>query len=50
MQVVSYIRDVLKAHTLALLLQKLLLKGPPWQEECLPAPDSGELPLPDSFA
>ena len=49
MQVVSYIRDALKAHTLA-LLQKPLLKGPPWQEKCLPAPDSGEPPLPDSFA
>lgn len=49
MQVVSYIRDALKAHTLV-LLQKPLLKGPPWQEKCLPAPDSGEPPLPDSFA
>ena len=44
MQVVSYIRDALKAHTLA-LLQKPLLKGPPWQEKCLPAPDSGEPPF-----
>lgn len=48
MQVVSYIRDVLKAHTLALLLQKLLLYGP-LAGRMLTAPDSGA-PLPDSFA
>ena len=50
MQVFSYIRDVLKVHTLALLLQRRLLKGAPWQEKCLPAPDRGEAPLPDNFA